>query len=227
MRIEFLNVWSGETGRVLRDYLLEESRRVEVFCFQKVDKKFPAMAEKVLANYGVFTGYKFINENDFFPQATYVRNGIAVTNARTILENIPDVGLGLVCQLGEGRGMISLANIHGISRPGNKLDTEGRIRQSEAIIEHYANADRAVIIGGDFNLEKEIQAVRMFAEAGYENLIEKHGVRTTRNRLIWERYPKNRQYFSDYVFVRGIKVKYFEVLDNEVSDHLPMILEVD
>jgi endonuclease/exonuclease/phosphatase family metal-dependent hydrolase len=67
----------------------------------------------------------------------------------------------------------------------------------------------------------------MFEENGYRDLIKEYKISTTRNRLAWEMYPDNKQLFSDYVFLSpGITINNFSVPDNEISDHLPMILEV-
>jgi hypothetical protein len=67
----------------------------------------------------------------------------------------------------------------------------------------------------------------MFKNNGYKNLIGDYQIITTRNNLAWSLYP-DKQYFADYVFASPeIKVKSFEVPNNEVSDHLPLILEIE
>ena len=68
----------------------------------------------------------------------------------------------------------------------------------------------------------------MFQKYGYLDLIKKFGIKTTRNEVAWENYPDNKQYFSDYVFVNPeAKIKSFSVPDLEISDHLPLILEIE
>lgn len=83
------------------------------------------------------------------------------------------------------------------------------------------------ILGGDFNTLPDEKSITMFETAGYKSLIKDFAVNTTRNRYVWERYPKNKMYYSDYVFVeRGTKLKSFDVPGIEVSDHLPMVVEL-
>ena len=76
----------------------------------------------------------------------------------------------------------------------------------------------------------DTESVRMFEEAGYRNLIRDFDIKTTRNQISWDMWPDlPKQLWADFVFVSpDIKVKSFVVPeDDESSDHLPMILEVD
>lgn len=67
----------------------------------------------------------------------------------------------------------------------------------------------------------------MFEKNGYKDLIKDYKIPTTRNKVAWKMYPDNPQLYSDYVFVSsGIEVKSFSVIENEISDHLPLILEI-
>jgi endonuclease/exonuclease/phosphatase family metal-dependent hydrolase len=91
-----------------------------------------------------------------------------------------------------------------------------------------AKTDGEKIIGGDFNLNKNTESVKMFEKNGYRNLIEEFGIEVTRNHLIWDLYPENIQFWADYLFVSPeVKVKSFEVPKNEVSDHLPQVLVIE
>lgn len=228
MRIEFLNVWGGKVDKPLRDFLSNEARTVDVFCFQEADKNFPEIAEEVLLpSFEPKKAYKFVDENDIFPQATYVSKAIEVVSSGTILEGVENVGLGVTIEVRNGVGRVNLANIHGVSRPGDKMDTEKRLEQSRRIIEHYENTDGPVIIGGDFNLNETTESVAMFERHGYRNLIKEFGIEATRNSLAWKKFPNNPQKHSDFVFVRGVEVKSFGTINNEVSDHLPVVLEIE
>jgi endonuclease/exonuclease/phosphatase family metal-dependent hydrolase len=144
------------------------------------------------------------------------------------LDDVPDTGLGIYTQVGDGAGKMHICNLHGIAKPGDKLDTPQRLRQSKALIDFFDSLDGRKIIGGDFNLSPDTDSIRSFEEHGYINLIKEFGIRTTRNRLAWELYPDNKQYHSDYVLISpDVKVRAFEVPNNEVSDHLPLILDVE
>ena len=68
----------------------------------------------------------------------------------------------------------------------------------------------------------------MIEKIGMRNLIKDFSIATTRNALSYGNYPESeRQYFADYVFVSsGVRVLNFSVPEIEISDHLPMILEI-
>jgi endonuclease/exonuclease/phosphatase family metal-dependent hydrolase len=83
------------------------------------------------------------------------------------------------------------------------------------------------IIGGDFNILPETESIRMFKDQGYADLIKDFSIRTTRNRFAWEKYPGNELYYSDYVFIKHAKVVDFAVPALEISDHLPMLLDIE
>lgn len=117
-----------------------------------------------------------------------------------------------------------VANAHGKWHPGEKLDTPERIKQSEIINGFLKGFDGPKILCGDFNLMPQTQSVKILQQ-GLTNLITGFKIETTRNEVSWKQY-NNKQYFADYTFVSpGISVNSFEVPYNEVSDHLPMVVE--
>lgn len=122
----------------------------------------------------------------------------------------------------------TLANMHGTAHPGSKLDTPERLEQSKRIVDFLAKGKGEKILGGDFNLLPETESIKMIEKAGMRNLILEHGIKTTRSELNYARYPENeRQYFSDYAFVSpGAEITNFEVPQLNISDHLPLILEL-
>lgn len=228
MRIEFLNVWGGRLKRDLADHLERQAVNTDVFCFQEADRDFPSIAAEVLGNkFGAWAAFKYVSEHDIFPQAIYVRKELMVEKFRKFLDVTPGIGLGLRCDIANGSNRVTVINIHGISRPGNKLDTPERIQQSAEVLEYSKLIRGPVVIGGDFNMQRETRAIEVFERNGYCNLIKEYGVNTTRNKLAWEKYPDNPQLDSDFVFTRGVKVKSFEVPDEVVSDHQPLILEIN
>ncbi len=174
-------------------------------------------------------GYKSAGKNDDFPQATYVRAGLTVRSSRLLLEGVLHAGVALYTEVVSSSGVYHLCNVHGVAQPGAKRDTPGRITQSRVIIDHLRDLKGKKIIGGDFNLLPDTKSIRIFEESGYADLIAQHGITTTRNRLAWDLYPsEDRQYHSDYVFTgSGVGIRNFVVPENEVSDHLPLILDTD
>lgn len=119
-----------------------------------------------------------------------------------------------------------ICNFHGIPKPGNKLDTPARIDQSKKILNFLSTKKSAQILTGDFNLMPNTQSIHLLEEK-LTNLIEKYNIKITRSRLspFWGK--RDFQSFADYTFVsKDVQVKNFEVPDVEISDHLPMILEL-
>jgi len=231
MRIEFLNVWGGQTGKIIENYLEQEAEKdaVDVFCFQESDKVFPEIATRALSgSHRQYKARKYINEKECFEQATWVRNGLEVADTYTILDDIKDVGLALCCSIVLGKKKFEIINMHGVSKPGHKNDSSKRLEQSEQLIANKKTKPELTIVGGDLNLNPNTRSIAMFSDANYRDLIAEFEVTTTRNKNIWDKYPLTPQMYSDYVFVGSeIKVKEFRVVQNLVSDHLPMVLEID
>jgi len=85
------------------------------------------------------------------------------------------------------------------------------------------------IIGGDFNLDLNTKSVSLFEENGYQNLIKEFCIGNTRNEVSWAQYPNHeKQHFADFLFLNSdFKINYFAVPYIEISDHLPLILEIN
>ena len=140
---------------------------------------------------------------------------------------------------------LTIASVHGISRPGTKRDTPERLEQSRRIVRFLEKEPGAKILCGDFNLMPDTESIAMIERvaakagqagppsqelrrAGMRNLIKDFGVTDTRGSLGHEKWPDSPQFFADYAFVSPeVKVKKFEVPQIPVSDHLPMILEFE
>ncbi len=228
MKIIFLNIY-GNTIKDLPEAFIEAHKNdTDIFCLQESYEKTKWLLRNILNDYAIVSDYKYIDDNENFPQTTYIRKNIEIKNTQTIMKDTPETGLALHTQLLYKNKLINICNVHGIAKPGNKLDTTGRLVQSQTIIDFYKNIEGIKIVGGDFNLETTTKSVNIFEESGYINLIKKYSITTTRNRIVWEKYPDNKQYFSDYVFADpNVKMQSFEVPNNEISDHLPMIVNIE
>ncbi len=121
---------------------------------------------------------------------------------------------------------LTICNTYGNPRPGTKLDTPERIKQSEKLLKFIAGEKGQVVICGDLNLLPGTESIKMLS-GKLHNLIDAYGIQTTRSKINATKYPeKEIQHFADYAFVSpNIKVRHFSVPQIEVSDHLPMILE--
>jgi hypothetical protein len=120
---------------------------------------------------------------------------------------------------------LGVVNYHGMSRPGDKQDTERRILASGVLKKVWQNVRlENKILCGDFNLLPNTQSIQIL-ESVARNLISEFKIQNTRNEISWQKY-KNKQSFADYMFVsNSINVQNFQVPYNLVSDHLPMELE--
>ncbi|MFA5026155.1 MAG: hypothetical protein WC503_06645 [Candidatus Shapirobacteria bacterium] len=227
MKIMFLNAWQATTGEVLWSYIKEQKESSDVFCFMEAGQEFRTKCREILPDYIQISTEKSIVDEEGMFQATYVRSNYKILNSEPILGIDPNVGLGLYTQITNGDKLWNIASIHGVARPGNKLDNPKRLEQSNGIVDFMAKIDGTKLIGGDFNLDKNTESVKMFEKNGYRNLIEEFGIDMTRNHLSWDLHPQ-KQLWADFLFVTSeVKVKSFEVPKNEVSDHLPLIIEIE
>lgn len=229
MKILFLNTWNGKIKDGIESFLREQSGDTDVFCLQEVLYDMHIVCKKIFPNHKEYASDKNIDKNlenkyaEFF-KATYVNKDLEVLSYQVVL----DSRLGLYTQVKSGNSIIHICNFHGPAKPGDKLDNPDRLEQCRGLIDFFKDKKGPKIIGGDFNILPDTKSVRMFAENGYRNLVKDFNVSTTRNRLAWEKYPDSKQYYSDYVFVSpDIKVNDFSVPNIEISDHLPLILDIE
>ena len=169
--------------------------------------------------------------------AVFVRKNIAadmwgsVVVNENVFDDDPD-GFERIMQhvrVKSGNKYVWIDNMHGLAHPGSKLDTSNRIKQSESLLAEMEKQEGERILGGDFNLELNTESVRMFEKNGYRNLIREYNIGTTRSDLNRAKYAKEDwQYYADYTFVSSdVKVTKFEVPNVNVSDHLPLIVEIE
>lgn len=221
MKIIFLNVLYGQLKEPLREFLNKHVKNTDVFCFQESSEPFLEIARPILKDFESKTVHKLVSSGDDFYQTIFVNKKFEMKNYKTIFEGEDDMGLTNMAEVGN----IHFINVHGVCRPGDKMDSPKRLEQSKRIIDE---AKGLAIIGGDFNLMPNTESIEMFKKSGYLDLIKKYGIKATRNEFAWKKYPGHELYFCDYVFVSPeIKVKSFEVPEMTISDHLPMILEIE
>jgi len=228
MKIIFLNAFYGEFQKPLTEFINEHKSSTDVFCFQESHDKINEICRLSLNDFVSTRTEKHNNNEEKFAQASYINNKIEVIATGSLLGDRNDLGLGQFVKLKINNKLTNIGNIHGLPKPGHKLDTKERIDQSKILIEFFKNVDGIKIIGGDFNVSPEASCVRMFEDNGYIDLIKKYNIKTTRNEIALANYPNSIKYYSDYVFISPeVKVKRFEVPDMDISDHLPMILEIE
>lgn len=119
---------------------------------------------------------------------------------------------------------LRLINYHGIwSR--DKMGTEKTKIACETIRDFGLETKGGVIICGDFNLFPETNSIKVLNHE-FRNLCNEFNIKSTRPETN-ELSNKSRN-VVDYIFTNEkIKVNNFEVINSNVSDHLPLILEFD
>lgn len=79
------------------------------------------------------------------------------------------------------------------------------------------------ILCGDFNLDISTESVRML-EQEMINLVREFKINSTRSALA----PLGKGRFADYIFASDkIKINKFNVLNDVVSDHLPLYVDFE
>src|SRR3989338_56760 len=115
-----------------------------------------------------------------------------------------------------------LKNFDGHWTPNFKGDNPARLEQSENIKKLLDNFEGAKILCGDFNVVPDTKSMEIL-ETSMRNLVKEYNITTTRSHF----YTKEHK-FADYILVSPeIQVKKFEVIQDVVSDHLPLMLEFD
>lgn len=129
-----------------------------------------------------------------------------------------------VVDLALPKSKLRILNYHGIWTK-EKIGNQSTLKACQKINKLAKEVDYPVIITGDFNLFPDTESMKVFKDS-FISLVDKHQIRTTRPKT--NELSHLEQNVVDYIFVtRGIKVNSFQVLDTDVSDHLPLILDFD
>jgi|SRR6185437_14092532 len=243
MKLITLNIWGGHVREPLLKFIANNVD-VDVFCLQEVYHNAP---DRVSTD-GREVGLKIFgdlhsllpNHTAFFRPVVqnvygigmFVKNDIEVIGEGDIeIYNNPEfTGLGpkhprnlqwLKCKV--GNKTYSIVNVHGLWNGMGKTDTEDRLAQSQKIRDFMDKLDIPKILCGDFNLTPDTQSLKII-EDGMTNQIIQNNIKSTRS---VQYYPKAER-FADYIFTsKDIVVHDFKVMEDEVSDHLPLFLDFD
>lgn len=254
MKLVSFNIWGGTIYGPLMDYLKKLSADTDVFCFQEVFSSLPGAPKEssgarmflfeelteLLTDFtGMFdlrsSGHDFenpVNAPVSHGLAVFIKKHLAIEQVNSKLitfvnHKVDALVKAQIIKVAQGGKKLAIINFHGIAEPGDKLDTPERIGQSNLLAQIWKSlGEGAKILTGDFNLMPQTESVSILENCG-RNLIKDFGIQSTRNKISWERFS-NKQSFADYCFVSpDVKVKSFAVPYNEISDHLPMILEFE
>lgn len=169
--------------------------------------------------------------------AVFVKEKIMIKNYQSVVVNdstdIPNCfeRIMQVLEVEKDGNIYWVNNAHGLSVPGNKLDNPKRIQQSENICKKISEQTGKIILGGDFNLMPETESIKILEQSGLRNLIKEFQIKETRSELNFLKFKDSSfdiQHYADFAFVsKEVVVKNFSVPNVNISDHLPLILEVE
>ncbi len=253
MKIITLNTWGGLAGKEKLLAFFEQYRNtIDVFCLQEIwaapypDLKGQKIAQRELDQENIMTqgkqeiasvlshhyayfrphyfdhygllvfarkDIKFFDEGEVFvyKHKGYIPTGDVGNHAR----NIQYLTLGI-----DGK-KITIINFHGLWNGKGKKDCTERIEQSQKIASFLRSLKGEIVFCGDFNLLPDTLSMAILEKCGLRNLIKECAITSTRTSF-YEKPDK----FADYILVsKGIVVKNFKVLPEEVSDHSPLLIE--
>jgi endonuclease/exonuclease/phosphatase family metal-dependent hydrolase len=243
MKIITLNAWGGKLREPIFDFFKKYEHDTDVFCLQEVFHQGTTSLETFKeANMNLFgdighiltdfQGYYHPTQTDEEGLAIFVKKTIQVVDSgdvfvfrwRDAMENGNSKTLGRNLQyvsIIQDEKKYLICNFHGLWTGAGKTDTDDRIKQSINIT-NFLNERKEShkIVLGDFNLRPDTESVKLI-EAGMRNLVTEYGIITTRSSMC------TRAEIADYVLVSpNIEVKTFQVLPEEVSDHLALCVEI-
>lgn len=240
MRLITLNIWGGHVRQPLLEFI-KSYQTIDIFCFQEVYHNAPSKIsnEERQVSLNVFSELQYLlpEHNGFFRPIVddiygiglFVKNTIDILGeGAIIIHDNPDyLGRGpthsrnlqwLECRY--TKQIYSILNVHGLWNGMGKTDTPERIAQSKRIRDFMDTINTPKILCGDLNLRPNTESMQIL-EKDMVNLIKTHNVSSTRTRL----YPKEEK-FADYILISpNITVNQFAVLEEEVSDHAPLLLD--
>src|SRR5260370_1081065 len=141
------------------------------------------------------------------------RNSIIGANNATIGRNLQYIQFHLADK------PVTVINMHGLWNGKGKTDSPKRLEQSRKVKGFLETISGAKILCGDLNVLPTTQSLALL-EQDLRNLVKAYGITSTRSPFYQQ--PDR---FADYVLVSpDVQVEGFQVLDEEVSDHSPLLL---
>ncbi len=257
MKLICLNLWGGTLLDETLKFLEKQRAGTDIFCFQESysspkETRTPSnyqsnllqKIEEILPEFNFHFSPQFHSRDFHFALDYPIYQGITIFWKKSLKH----IEMGQIFIYGRENKFLEIpgknqiipprnmqfvefdkfivANLHGYWAPLPKFDTPQRIKQSEIILDFFKKYNKPKILSGDFNLGINTRSILMLEEAGFTNLVRESNAPTTRSSLYDITWRKNDK-FADYIFTQNIKVKEFEVMNDEVSDHLPLELKFE
>ena len=244
MRIVSLNIWGGKLKDPLLSFFAKYSGLIDIFCLQEVfnngnstrhhyrnaDMQIFNEISSVLPNHvGLFAPHQDHEEGLALFSNKHLGiiecGDVFVYRWKNAMRNNDDRFLGRNIQFisfYNNKDNYIVANFHGLWDGINRLDSNNRIAQSKNILAFLASRqEENKVLIGDFNLLPNTQSVGLL-EITMKNLIKSSGILGTRTAL-----NKEPEKHADYCFVSpNIHIKSFKLMQEVVSDHAPLYLEI-
>lgn len=253
MKIISLNTWGGKVGKEKLLSFFGEHKNIDIFCLQEVwaapytrlngrlaggvpldDGAVMTNArQEIAATLPTHESYFRPHFLDDYGLLMLVRKDFEVIAEGELFVyrekyHVPDDDLGNHARniqyvtIRTDTGPVTIINFHGLWNGRGKTDSDDRLEQSKKITHFVQSLSGECVLCGDFNLLPDTKSIKIIEEAGLVNLIKTYSVQSTRTSL----YTKPEK-FADYILVsKGIIVRDFRVLSHEVSDHVPLYLEI-
>lgn len=240
MKLICLNIWGGHIKKPLLNFV-SQHKNIDFFCFQEVyhNAKEKISTDENRVELEIFSEIQgeLSNHKAFFRPIVNNIYGIGMLIHKdidiicegdvTIHENNDYIGSGpthsrnLQWVKCSSNGQIyTILNVHGLWNGMGKNDSLERIAQSKKIKTFIDSINTPKILCGDFNLKPNTESIKIIKNS-MQDLISEYAITSTRSSL----YLKEDK-FADYIFSSNdVIVKEFKVLQDVVSDHLPLLLE--
>ena len=247
MRLICLNTWGGKLYDQFSSFLQRFQKTTDLFCLQEVFTHPPTsgfktgdpervadLYERLERQLRGFTGYLTEPYTSFGERlALFVRDSVKIDNygdtilcpQRDVVVDKRSFSIGSRLQwigFHRGKKWCTVANMHGMWLPSGKEDSSERLIQSDRIVRFITHVEGAKILCGDLNLLPQTRCINML-EQHLRNLTREYAVTSTRS----SHYSKNGKFADCISTSADVRVLGFHVLEDEVSDHLPLLLEFD
>ena len=246
MKLINLNLQGGVIYEPMMEFIKRHSSDTDIFCFQEVfhnaKKTRPLLGDKVRPKLFSelqdvlldFDGYYTApTEDDVAGLAIFIKKSFVVNKVDDVVifselnttedendDRYFSMGRNLqVLEFNISGKVFTILNFHGMWIARGKIDTEKRIEQSERVKNIFDKSKGAKILCTDLNVTPDTKSLSVLTE-GNRDLIKEYKINSTRS------LSKNRPEVVDYVIVSPeVNVDNFSELQEEVSDHLPLLLE--
>lgn len=119
---------------------------------------------------------------------------------------------------------LRVLNYHGIWTK-EKVGNDETLKACRKILAFAREVNYPAIIAGDFNLFPDTPSMEIFYN-DFISLVDEYNISTTRPKSNELSHLKRN--VVDYILVsKDVKINTFEVLDSDISDHLPLLLDFE